>query len=90
MSKQDFIKKSVLLGLGMLSYTDKGIEKAIRSLEKSKHIKAGEGEKLIKDITAQVKKQRKELANYVKEEIRKGVKETRLELSKLEKKLGKK
>lgn len=93
MEMKDVVKKSILLGMGILSYTDKEIEKAIHALEKSKHIKAGEGEKLIKDISAQVKKKKKELADYMREEIKKGVREARLisqkELSKLERKLGK-
>ncbi|HAM95871.1 hypothetical protein A2W39_02880 [Candidatus Azambacteria bacterium RIFCSPHIGHO2_01_46_10] len=94
MEMKDVIKKSILLGMGLLSYTDKEIEKAIHALEKSKHIKAGEGEELIKDIAGQIKKKRRETTAFINKQALKAVREARVAtqkgLSQLEKKLSKK
>lgn len=83
---KDIIKKSILLGLGILSKTDKEIERAIQSLEKSKHLKAGEGEQLIREIMSQVKRYRKETADFVRKQVKKGLRETERQLAQWEKK----
>lgn len=89
---KNIVKKSILIGLGALSFTDKQLEKAIRGLEKSKHISAGEGEELIKEISEQMKKKQREISGFIANRTVKTLKEIRLatqkQLSQLEKKLS--
>jgi polyhydroxyalkanoate synthesis regulator phasin len=91
---KSFIKKSMMLGIGMTALTKDKITSVVSELKKKGDITAKESKELISLLLKESEKKHKELKSaietYVGKAVDKAKQETRKEMKELEKKLIKK
>jgi len=68
MKKEEFIKKGLLLGIGLAAYAEDKAEALAAELIKKGHLNPAEGKKMVRTIRAEVEKSGKRIAQVVKQE----------------------
>ncbi len=68
MKKEEFIKKGLLLGIGLAAYAEDKAEALATELIKKGHLNPAEGKKMVRTIRAEVEKSGKRIAQVVKQE----------------------
>lgn len=69
MAKKDFLKKSVLIGIGLGAITKSKVEKYVRQLKNEGYLDVDEGKKLARDMIAETKRMEHALKSHVKKRV---------------------
>jgi len=87
---KEWIKKALLLGIGLAAITEEKLREFVAELEKKGELSREEGKKLIRELLAEREKQREELKKRVAEEVERALAKTGVASKKDVEKLSKK
>ena len=74
MKKEDIVKKSLLVGVGLAAFAKGKADKLVSDLVKKGNIKPAEGKKLVKSIYGEAEKSGKKVARVMELELKRIVK----------------
>jgi len=74
MKKQDIVKRSLLLGVGLAAFAREHSEKVVYGLVKKGLVDPKEGKKLVKNIYSEAEKSGKKVAKVMEKELNRVVK----------------
>ena len=70
MKKEDIVKKSLLVGVGLAAFAKGKADKLVRDLVKKGNLKPAEGKKLVKSIYGEAEKSGKKVAKVMESELK--------------------
>ena len=74
MKKEEIVKKSALIGIGLAALAKERTEKIVKVLVKKGHLNTTEGKRLVKKIYTETEKSGKKVARVIETELKKVVK----------------
>ncbi|MBI2151501.1 hypothetical protein HYU21_02120 [Candidatus Woesearchaeota archaeon] len=69
MKKEELLRKSLLLGVGVASFAQDKVGKTVQELLKKGHISRAEGQKLVRKVVAEAQTSGKRIAGVMQSEL---------------------
>ena len=70
-NKKEVLRKSLLVGVGVATYTKEKTDKLVSDLLKKEHISKSEGKKLVNSVVTEAQKSGKRVADVLETELKK-------------------